>query len=605
MASGRIQKTFTSYATPYRIMADWTSTANDATNSSTVSVELKLYCPYALYIGARAHTITIAGTTYTVNSSAIRTDSAATFTLGTATKTVSHDSDGTKSITISFKAAINANIGGIDYYNITGSGTANLDSIEVDDGGDDGGGSEGGGSVSFSPNAITADKTTFTIGDTIKFNLTLYYPSGYSTIYWRALNDYRGRIGAEEFHGFEIEWTTPVGLHTHMTSPEEELVVICETYDGNDTYIGETEVVLTMKADVEACRPIISNVELTNNSVDLSGDEDTYIRYVSQATGYFEAVGQYGAAITSMEIINGNQTLITLPATFEGVESGTFYFVATDSRGISTTVQLDKNLIDYIKLTCNFDVKPPTAEGELSNARIYGNFYNQVFNNAQNTLTLYYRYKLNEGEYTEWTLIEPTITDNTYTYPFSMTGLDYQSTYTFQAKATDNLLEVITDEIAVRTTPLFDWGQNDFHFNVPVVFNEGITIGGKEECRLLWTGADQMDTGTSISLSQGISEQKHGLVLVFSGYDTDYNTPKDSSFNCFFVPKTQAEFHMGEVGHTFIMGINAGFSLIGAKYLGFPSDGTILGMSSNTLSGQNSGIMFDNSKFCLRYVIGV
>lgn len=604
MASGRIEKTFTKYATPYRVMADWTSTSNENTNSSTVSVVLKLYCPYALYIGARNHTITIAGTTYTVSSSAIRTDSAATFTLGTASKTVSHDSDGSGSATISFKAAINANIGGIDYYNITGSGTANLDDIEVDDGGDDGGG-DSGGTIPSVPNAITADKTTFTIGDTINFRLTLHYPSGYSTIYWRALNDYRGRIGAEEFHGYQIEWTTPVGLHTHMTSPEEELVVICETYDGNDNFIGSDEVVLTMKANVEACRPIISNVEFTNNSVDLSGDEDTLVRYASQATVYFEATGQYGAGISSMEVICGNETLITLPATFQGVQSGTFYLVATDSRGISTTVEINKNLIDYIKLTCNFDIKPPTAEGELSNARIYGNFYNSVFGNIRNVLTLYYRYKLNEGDYTEWTVINPVITDNTYNYSFSMTGLDYKSTYTFQAKAVDNLLEAITDEIAVRTTPLFDWGQADFHFNVPVVFNEGITIGGKEECRLLWTGADQMDTGTSISLSQSISEQKHGLVLVFSGYDTDYNTPKDSSFNCFFVPKTQAEFHMGEVGHTFIMGINAGFSLIGAKYLGFPSDGTILGMSSNTASGQNSGIMFDNSKFCLRYVIGV
>ena len=49
-----------------------------------------------------------------------------------------------------------------------------------------------------------------------------------------------------------------------------------------------------------------------------------------------------------------------------------------------------------------------------------------------------------------------------------MTGLDYQTTYTFQARIVDSIETVTTNEISVKAAPVFDWGQDDFNFNVPV-----------------------------------------------------------------------------------------------------------------------------------------
>jgi hypothetical protein len=77
----------------------------------------------------------------------------------------------------------------------------------------------------------------------------------------------------------------------------------------------------------------------------------------------------------------------------------------------------------------------------------------------------------------------------------------------------------------------------------------------------------------------------------------------DVSFNTFYISKKEVELLPGSP-HTFIMGINAGFSTIGAKYLTI-NDTSIVGNATNTSSGTNSGITFNNSSFVLRYVIGV
>ena len=615
MASGTIKKEFTSYPKKYAVILEWTSTGNASSNTSTVNVVMKLYCPYPIDIGSRSGTtITIDGTTYTFNSPALNDKGAGTYTLGSATKTVSHNPDGSKSISISGSFYVGARFeDGVSYGTYKPSGTATLDNLES---GESGGGDEPTDETYPELYWPSGASNTYYVGDTIKVNVKRYQYGTYSWYLLLRLSDnkyYNMNIATNNPNGVprpntSYSYTIPEDVYNHMKdSLEDEAeinIAICD-YITDELLAWGDDLPIKIKINPDLVKPVISNVELTNNSVELTGDENTLIRYVSNATGYFEAVGQKGAGIASMTISCGDTTSSLLPATFYGVDSGTFTFTATDTRGLSTSQTITKTLIDYIRLTCNLDIKPPTAEGNLSGAKIKGNFYNQDFGGSHNTLTLHYRYRINDEAYTDWIQVNPVLTDNTYAYSFSMEGLNYQSEYTFQAKAKDALLEVITDELTVRTTPVFDWGENDFQFNVPVIFARGLTVGGQDECRMLWLGANQMATGTKITLSEGISEQKHGIMLVFSRWIEEDNISADTSFNCFFVPKTQAEFHMGEQGHTFMMGINAGFSIIGAKYLGFPSDTEIQGLSSNTSSGTNSGITFNNAAFCLRYVIGV
>ena len=94
-----------------------------------------------------------------------------------------------------------------------------------------------------------------------------------------------------------------------------------------------------------------------------------------------------------------------------------------------------------------------------------------------NSLTLQYRYKLKNGSYGNWIAITPTIEGNSYSgnVAFKIPDFQYQNVYVFQVKATDKLMEIITPEYTVNSTPVFDWSKNDFNFNVPITI-KGVPV---------------------------------------------------------------------------------------------------------------------------------
>lgn len=120
---------------------------------------------------------------------------------------------------------------------------------------------------------------------------------------------------------------------------------------------------------------------------------------------------------------------------------------------------------------------------------------------------------------------------------------------------------------------------------------------------VLWSGGSYMNASQTMSLSKKISEQDHGIVIVFSGYDITNKVALNNSWTTHFVPKEMVQYNNGG-GHTFMMAINAAMSEFGAKYL-YIYDDKITGHVSNTQTGTGaSGITFANNKYVMRYVIG-
>lgn len=122
-------------------------------------------------------------------------------------------------------------------------------------------------------------------------------------------------------------------------------------------------------------------------------------------------------------------------------------------------------------------------------------------------------------------------------------------------------------------------------------------MGGK----VLWSGAVWMKASQTASLSEAISKQPHGIVLVFSAYSE--GTEKDFNFQSFFVHKNLVSNHSDQ-GHCFILAASR-FTNMATKYL-YISDAAIKGSDENELTGTlASGITYSNNAYVLRYVIGV
>lgn len=126
------------------------------------------------------------------------------------------------------------------------------------------------------------------------------------------------------------------------------------------------------------------------------------------------------------------------------------------------------------------------------------------------------------------------------------------------------------------------------------VYHEGAVLWGAD-----LTGGMYMTGGYTITLTEAVSAQRHGIVLVFCAYNGTEDT--NYAWQSFFVPKQLVA--LSSSGHTFVLG-RGKFTYIGTKYL-YINDTTITGHSDNNLTGTSNGITYANNKFVLRYVIGV
>lgn len=122
------------------------------------------------------------------------------------------------------------------------------------------------------------------------------------------------------------------------------------------------------------------------------------------------------------------------------------------------------------------------------------------------------------------------------------------------------------------------------------------------EQKLLWSGTVWPSDTQTVTFSGKVSDQKNGIVLVWSRY-ADGEGAKDDQFISCFVPKKLIAQKEGK-GHTFTLFANS-FSNVSSKYV-YISDNRLTGHTNNTAAGSGAcSIKYNNKYFCLRYVIGV
>lgn len=216
-------------------------------------------------------------------------------------------------------------------------------------------------------------------------------------------------------------------------------------------------------------KPIISPtiVDTNDTTIKLTGDGRKLVKYYSNAAITIGASAVKKAALVSQGVTCGGINL-TGDGTINGIENNSFVFTATDNRKNTTTTDpISVPFVEYIKPTCSLANNMPDAEGNM-NVRVTGNYFNGSFGEVDNSLKVYYRYKAIGDVYSAWNEMDVVFNGNTYSATASLSGLDYQTTYVFQAYADDELLVVESTEKNVKATPVFDWSEYDFRFNVPV-----------------------------------------------------------------------------------------------------------------------------------------
>ena len=334
------------------------------------------------------------------------------------------------------------------------------------------------GSVSLTtiPRASSVSCSTADIGSNATISISRASSSFTHTLSY-SFGSLTGTI-ATKTSSTSVSWTIPTTFYAQIPNDKSGTgTITCYTYNGS-TLIGSKPTSFTATVNESASKPTLNPTAVDSNATTtaLTGDSSKFIKYYSNAAVSTGASARNSATLKSQKITCGAKSISSASGTINAVESGSFTFSATDSRGYPTTQTVKKTLIEYIKLTCSLNAGAPTTAG-VATLKISGNYFNGSFGKVANTLTVQYRYKTKGGSYGSWTTVTATKSGNTYSATATISGLNYQTTYVFQARATDKLATKNTNEQTRRTTPVFDWSKDDFRVNGDFRVTGATTLG--------------------------------------------------------------------------------------------------------------------------------
>jgi hypothetical protein len=217
------------FSTGYRVLIEWTATQNISANTSTITAKFYLQSMgsgYPIYSSAKKTVrITIDGTTYTSAENTAQLAGGQKKLMATATKTVQHNADGTKSITISGSIDLNATLSGT-YY-----GTVNIaqQSFTLD--------------TIPRASSVSVSSSNVQFGKSVTISISRASSSFTHTLRYSVAGQ-SGTIATGV--GTSYSWTVPTSLINGLTNTKSATCTIyCDTYSGS-TLIGTKSVTLTL-----------------------------------------------------------------------------------------------------------------------------------------------------------------------------------------------------------------------------------------------------------------------------------------------------------------------------------------------------------------------
>lgn len=442
----------------------WKSVSNGTNaNTSLVTVDVQLKRPTNAWTrGTWRGPITIGGTTTDISKFLEVKET--WITVATASATVSHNADGSCSCRIYCK------INGPTETSMAGTYVSCDTTVVLD---------------TIPRYASIASATNFTDEDKTGPTIVYSNPAGDAVDYLQACISLDGSDDDVPYKDIPRTGTS----YTFSLSEAERNTLRAAAPNSNyldvEVYVrssigGNTKAYyVPSRMSIVNANPTINPTITDSNNVtrNLTGDPSTLVRYYSNAAITIGAsVNKFADKIKSQKVTCGSKSL-TANGTINGVESSSFVFTATDSRGNTETKTITPStgqikFVNYVKLTCNLENNIPDTNGSMQ-VRVTGNYFNGSFGAKNNSLSVYYRYRSSTGSFDEWIPMSMSRNGNTYSATASVTGLDYRTAYVFEAYAVDALATVYSASKTVKATPVFDWSETDFRFNVPVTLGDG------------------------------------------------------------------------------------------------------------------------------------
>lgn len=428
----------------------WSAVQNISQNYSDITATLSYSRTNSGYPteGDWTGSLTIGSSTGSVSSVHIKIDYESNTVAITHTARVYHDSYGKLSLTVSAQGRI-YNPASSTLKSTTISGGITLDTIPR------------ASTVSVSDANIESRATVAVNRKNGSFTHSIAYRFGELSGYIDA--DGNPTDTEVKLSATTMNFLLPESFYRQIPdSPTGKCTLTCRTYSGSTVIGSDQTATFTVTAAESLCAPAVRGMVIAGDSITprLTGSPDKFVRYVSTAACQIEAHANNGASIveTTIDGVAGQER------TIERIETDTVTFRAKDSRGYVSTYTVRLDMVPYILLTSNATVQrtdPTSGDAVLT---LEGNCWNGNFGRYSNDAA--YDYSVNGGAL-DYDRLEPD-SDHKYRYQIKLTGLDYTKSHKIEVRVADMAMSVTKTLTVQKGIPVFDWGEEDFRFHVPV-----------------------------------------------------------------------------------------------------------------------------------------
>ncbi|WP_165622578.1 DUF859 family phage minor structural protein [Streptococcus equi] len=378
------------------VTLSWTlSSQSVENNQSTISWAITGSGSASGWVMTGGFKAVINGTTVYSTSTDTRIQLRNGTSVATGTAKITHNSDGTKSFSLSVEA-------GVYTYavSVTASGTHTLDTI---------------------PRASTVSATNTNMGSASTITITRASSSFTHTLTY-AFGSTTGTI-ATKTTSTSVSWTPALTLASQIPNAVSgSCTITCDTYSGS-TKVGSKTCTLTLTVP-SSVKPTISSLTAARVDGTVPAAWAIYVQSKSKATLTINgAAGVYGSTISSYEISGGgfSSTASSFTTGFL-TTSGTITFTAkvTDSRGrVSDAKTVSISVVAYSNPTCSSHLSQrATSGGTVSDDGTYikGTVsFSYSSCSSKNTVTTATYYKKSSAS--SWTNASKTFSSGTaFTY---------------------------------------------------------------------------------------------------------------------------------------------------------------------------------------------
>ena len=266
----------------YKLRVDWSATQNITNNTSKISCVMYLVqaSSWGLGISTRSDNKTVInGTTYTWSSPAISNGGGKTTKLATVTSgNITHNADGTKSVTISATFELNATISGTYRDTITASATITLNTI---------------------PRATqpTISATSADMGASVTVSMPRASSSFTHDLAYKTPNG--SYVGITTGQGTSYAWTLPDVASSIPNDTSVQLTLRCITKSGS-TSVGTKYAYITAKVPASVVPPA-PTLAIEDATAGLAAQFGAYVQNKSALKVSIAAAGIKGSTITAYQ----------------------------------------------------------------------------------------------------------------------------------------------------------------------------------------------------------------------------------------------------------------------------------------------------------------